>query len=113
MGEYAEIDIPPFVLEKPWLCPRCGATQLPSEVRTVEIVEPGKNTRVEFHGKIRPSYFHNGISYSCLVCGHDWGLPPEDPTPGGASVTFLHPIYESGDGDFDALSRWGRERDAC
>jgi len=114
--EYLEIDIAPFVIERPWVCPRCKAAQLPSEVRTTEIIEPGKSPRVEFYGKIRPDHTRSVAVYSCLVCGHTWiGSPyppdPEDPTPGGASVTFLHPITEEG---FDGVR--GHElfdRDAC
>lgn len=98
-----------------WTCPRCGVIQRCDEVRTVEIVEPGKGVRVEYHGKIRPSYnpllSDEHISYSCLVCGHVWTDPPEDPTPGGASITFIHPVLE--DEGFDGLTEWGRERDAC
>lgn len=91
-----------------WLCPRCGTNQLADEVQTVEIIEPGKEARIEFHGRIRPS--HDG-TFSCLVCGYTWPDPPQDdPTsPGGASVTFLHPITESGDGDFRGLL----DRKAC
>jgi rubredoxin len=93
--------------EKPWACPKCGVTQLPSKVKTVEIIEPGKNPRVEFHGKIRAYFLHGNLVYSCLVCGHSWG--PEDPTPGGASITFLHPITECDDECTGQCS----DRDAC
>lgn len=97
-----------------WMCPKCKTIQDPDEIRTVEIVEPGKNPRVEFHGKIRAEFLtmFNRIVYHCLVCGHTFGPPdPEDPTPGGASVTFLHPITEEDDeccGGNDFC-----ERDAC
>ena len=78
-----------------WLCPQCGATQDPDDTRTTEIVEPGKDSRIEYRGKIRPTYHDQGIIYDCLVCGYSWwGTPPEDPTPGGASITFLHPVTE-------------------
>jgi hypothetical protein len=117
--EYVEIDIPPFVMEIPLECSRCGATQLRSEMRAVEIVQSGKETRIEFHGKIRPQASSGGIVYSCLVCGHTWFKvePPEDPTPGGASVAFLHPVHEgrhtpSCEGIcFDGP--YGVDRDAC
>lgn len=90
-----------------WACPQCKVTQFSDEVQTIEIIEPGKEARIEFRGKIRPS--RDG-TFSCLVCGYTWPGPPEDPTPpGGASVSFLHPIYESGDGDFRGLL----DRDAC
>jgi rubredoxin len=90
-----------------WLCPRCGTNQLADEVQTVEIIEPGKEARIEFHGRIRPSYFLlDGVSwivYDCLVCGYSWDNLPEDPTPpGGASIRFLHPITEE---DEDNLIR--------
>ena len=109
-----------------WICPQCRAHQFSDEVQTVEIVEPGKNPRTEYHGRIRPTYRrhriyndptlltfedHPYIEYSCLVCGHTWGNPPdpEDPTPGGASVTFLYPITEHDEEcDGDCL-----DRDCC
>jgi rubredoxin len=78
-----------------WRCPRCKVVQRLDGVKAVEIVEPGKNPRTEYHGKIRPHRIGNAVEYICLVCGHVWGAPPEDPTPGGASVTFLHPVNES------------------
>jgi|SRR5665213_2799737 len=99
-------NVKPFVFETEWRCPKCGVTQLPSEARAVEIIEPGKNPRVEFHGRIRPS--HDG-TFSCLVCGHTWGGPPEDPTPGGSAITFLHPITECDD-ECDGQCC---DRDAC
>ena len=108
--------------EQPWTCPQCGVKQRPSEVQTVEIVEPGKGPRVEYHGKIRPrfytsTYHHSPrtqpvtslhVEFSCLVCGHVWDSTPdpENPTPGGAPVTFLHPVLEDED---DELV----DRDAC
>ena len=93
-----------------WICPRCGVEQPISEVRTVEIEEPGRSTRIEFHGKIRPSFDQkHGTWYSCLVCGNFWSEPPEDPTPGGSSVTFLHPINETN----DEIAGYGIDRDAC
>ena len=96
----------PFIPEKWWRCPRCGAAQLPSKIKTIEIIEPGKNPRIEYHGKIRPTKLGNSVEYTCLVCGHVWGPSPEDPTPGGASVTFLHPVLEDED---DELV----DKDAC
>jgi len=93
-----------------WVCPQCWVSQSSSEVTTTEIVEPGRNSRIEFHGKIRPTWNlhrvydslafdsfqdHPYLSYSCLVCGFTWDpIPPEDPTPGGSSVAFLHPVNE-------------------
>jgi len=100
-----------------WRCPRCGVTQDPDEIKTIEILEPGRESRVEYHGRIRPNSSTAIAVYFCLVCDHQWigtSPDPEDPTPpGGASASFPHPIYESGDGDFDGLTEWGRERDAC
>lgn len=81
-----------------WRCPQCGATQDPDDITTVEITEPGRDPRVEYHGKIRPSYFYEyGVSwivYDCLVCGYSWNNLPENPTPDWAPITFLHPINE-------------------
>jgi rubredoxin len=86
-----------------WRCPNCGVTQDPKKIKTIEIEEPGKNSRIEYHGRIRPSYdTKHGTWYSCLVCGNFW---TEDPTPGGASVAFLHPVTERD----EELS----DRDAC
>jgi rubredoxin len=85
-----------------WTCPECGVSQALDDIRTIEIEEPGKNSRIEYHGKIRPSHdTKHGIWYSCLVCGNFW---TEDPTPGGHSITFLHPITERDEerGDRDA-----------
>lgn len=88
-----------------WICPRCGVEQPLSEIRTLEIEEPGRGTRVEFYGKIRPCGSEDGpMAFSCLVCGHVWENP-ENPTPGGASITFLHPITECDESCLD--------RDAC
>ena len=113
-------------MEQPWKCPQCGVMQRLDEIRTIEILEPGKEARVEYHGKIRATYRphriyndaslrafqeHPYVEYSCLVCGYSWAdLPTLDPTPpGGASVTFLHPITECDD-ECDGQCC---DRDAC
>ena len=91
-----------------WVCPRCGVRQNPSEVRTVEVTEPGKGQCITFYGKIRPYGSEDGpIAFSCLVCGNVWWAG--DPTPGGASVTFLHPINETN----DEIAGCCIDRDAC
>ena len=107
-----------------WICPQCGVGQWSYEVHTVEIVEPGKNPRVEYHGKIRPNYRtriynhspktgpveQSWVEYSCLVCGHVWNDPDsDDPTPGGSAITFLHPVLEVNE---CCGGRCG-DRDAC
>lgn len=70
-----------------WRCPQCGVAQNPNDVRTTEIIEPGRERRIEFFGLIRPSF--DG-TYSCLVCGYAWN----DVTPATSAVTFLHPVNE-------------------
>ena len=106
--------------EVAWECFKCGIKQLPSEVETTEIVEPGKETRVEYFGRIRPSYINDEAEswtvYDCLVCGYSWDNLPDDTDPGGASITFLHPVNEKvnecgfcTDGCYECL----RDRDAC
>jgi rubredoxin len=106
-----------------WICPKCKTVQDPDEVRIIEILEPGRAGRVEYHGKIRPSYrtaivnylpksgTPSWIEFSCLVCGNVWDTPigPEDPTPGGSAITFLHPITECD----DECSGQCSDRDAC
>lgn len=95
-----------------WVCPKCLVSQNSSEVRTMEIVEPGKNPRVEFYGRIRPEGSQDGpLAYTCLVCGHVWDDGPEDPTPGGASTRFLHPITEQSSCCVDGCVMCNR--DAC
>ncbi len=77
-----------------WACPRCGVTQRPNDVRASEIIEPGRERRIEFFGLIRPSF--DG-TYSCLVCGYVWN----DVAPDVPAVTFLHPISENSSCCFD------------
>jgi hypothetical protein len=86
-------------------------TQRSDELRAIEIVEPGKEPRVEYHGNIRPTFNGNFLYFSCLVCGHDWsGSPDEDhPMFGGAPITFLHPVTEHDD-DCDGSCI---DRDCC
>lgn len=73
-----------------WTCPKCKVSQNSCEVKTVEIVEPGKGTRTEYHGKIRPEGSQEGgLAYTCLVCGYVWSDDPEDPTPGGYAATVF------------------------
>jgi rubredoxin len=102
--------------EVAWECSECGARQLPSEVEVTEIVEPGKDTRTEYVGKIRPSYINDEaeswIVYDCLVCGYSWDDLPDDTDPGGASITFLYPVNEKTGPCYDAPF-CECDRDAC
>lgn len=116
--EYAAVDVaPPPVLEGLWSCPRCGVTQDPNEVKTVQIEEPGRNVRVEYHGRVRPTTLknvvgHQWVEYSCLVCGNTWGAPLEVPTLAGyaSSMTSPYPILERVEAERAGLLP---ERDAC
>ena len=58
-----------------WSCPRCGTTQDRDTIETTEITEPGVGSRVEYFGKIRPTYIDDRekgsyLEYECLVCGN-------------------------------------------
>jgi len=67
---------------------------MPSKVEVKQIVELGREERVEYSGKIRPIGSEDGaLAYECLVCGNIW--PHEAPSGARQSSTsFLHPVTE-------------------
>jgi rubredoxin len=88
--------LPAKIVELPWECPKCEAQQLPSEVKTTEITEPGVGSRVEYFGKIRPSYVNDladgsYIEYECLVCGHVWDNFHDDDDPDPSEPDDINP----------------------
>ena len=84
-----------------WTCSKCGTEQDRDKVETREITEPGHESRIEYYGKIRPTFFRDGelewMEYECLVCGYvyseldDMDDPDDDPDPGEAFITLLRP----------------------